>query len=472
LALGIIDSFGIDLSKAVQRLDDPGCSGRENSTVQEGVATIIPPPAAEMETPPKKGRAYTNYVLGLIMLANLLSAADRRVIAILIEPIKSEFHLSDSQIGFIAGTIFGLFYLFTGFPVARWVDVGVRRSIMSGALALWSAMTMLGGWATTAWLLALSRGGVALGEAACLPASHSMITDLVPTRRRAKAIAITMWGAALGSLLGLYGGGAINALYDWRTALVLVGMPGLILALLFQFTVREPSRAERPSEVKAEGSVWQIVKYLMKLRSFRYAMLGCSCLSIVLQGWGNWAPSLVIRIFGQDTAQAGLWVGIATSIGSVLGFVLSGVITHQLIRRDERWYVWIGVWSAGISIPLAIGFAMLPSLVWAYASLALLSLVLNVFLPTIYDWGQYIATPRMRGTIVMVIGVFLNFFGGLFGVPILGAFNDWLTPTFGVEAIRYGMAMSAGFLVIGILLLLLAARYLRQDMATTGERLE
>ncbi|MFT5562379.1 MAG: MFS family permease, partial [Litorivivens sp.] len=185
---------------------------------------------------------YRTYVLSLMLVVYVVNFIDRQIFSILIEPIRADIDLSDTQLGLLGGIAFAIFYTFAGIPIARWADVGVRKNIVAMALVIWSMMTMFTGTAKGFSGLLLARIGVGIGEAGCSPPIHSMISDYFPPEKRATALSIYSLGIPIGGAIGTLAGGWIGAEYGWRNAFYLVGIPGVILSVVVYFTMREPPR--------------------------------------------------------------------------------------------------------------------------------------------------------------------------------------------------------------------------------------
>ena len=186
--------------------------------------------------------AQTRTMLWVLLIVYIFNFLDRQIVNILAEPIKADLGLTDTELGLLAGPAFAVFYALLGIPIARYADKeGTNRiRLISLALAIWSAMTAVCGLAQNFVQLLFARIGVGIGEAGCTPAAHSLITDSVAPEKRSSAIAFYGMGVPIGSLLGLIIGGIVNDLYGWRIALMLVGLPGLLLALVVLFALREP----------------------------------------------------------------------------------------------------------------------------------------------------------------------------------------------------------------------------------------
>src|SRR6478735_9326308 len=185
---------------------------------------------------------YRNYVLGMLTLVYVFNFIDRQLIVILQESIKKELKLSDSQLGLLSGFTFAIFYVTLGIPIARYADKSNRRNIVAGSLGLWSVMTAFSGLARNFIQLLLVRIGVGVGEAGGSPPAHAMISDYFPPQKRSTALSIYSTGIYFGILIGFLMGGYLNQHLGWRTAFFVVGIPGMILSILFYAFVREPRR--------------------------------------------------------------------------------------------------------------------------------------------------------------------------------------------------------------------------------------
>jgi MFS family permease len=203
----------------------------------------------------------------------IFNFVDRSILAILLEDIKLEFSLSDTQLGFLSGIAFALFYTIMGIPIARWADRGSRKTIISIAVFTWSLMTALTGFAQNFGMLLAARIGVGIGEAGCTPPAHSMISDYFPLSRRATMLSVYSLGIPIGAGIGYLAGGWLAQWFDWRTAFIVVGLPGVLLALIVQWTLKEPTRGaydEIGSVTAASEPLSEVFRFMMSLRSFRH----------------------------------------------------------------------------------------------------------------------------------------------------------------------------------------------------------
>lgn len=198
--------------------------------------------AAKEGVPGTLSPAYRRYALTILVLGYTSSHVDRNIMGILMEPVKADLMLTDTQLGFLSGIAFAIFYATLGIPIALVADRGNRRNIIAWAIAIWSGMTAVCGLAQNFWQLALARIGVGIGEAGSSPPSHSMIADMYPPEERASAMAIYSLGVYFGVMIGFLVGGWVAVWYGWRAAFFVVGLPGLILALIVRYTLVEPPR--------------------------------------------------------------------------------------------------------------------------------------------------------------------------------------------------------------------------------------
>jgi predicted MFS family arabinose efflux permease len=220
---------------------------------------------------------YRWYALILLVVVYVFNFIDRSILGILVQPIKEDLQVSDTAMGFLGGIAFAVFYTFLGIPIARMADRGSRVNVLTVSLVLWSGATALCGLAQNFFHLLVARIGVAVGEAGGSPPSHSMISDMFPPEKRATALAIYALGIPIGTMLGNLGGGWINEAFDWRTAFVVVGLPGVLLAIVLRLTLREPPRGAAEGVEIAAGEappVAEVFRYLWSRRSFRFLTLG------------------------------------------------------------------------------------------------------------------------------------------------------------------------------------------------------
>ena len=268
----------------------------------------------------KVSSKVAGYGLFMLTLVYAFNFVDRQILVILQEPIKNDMGLSDTQLGLLSGFSFALVYITAGIPIAYWADRTNRRNIITASLAVWSGMTALSGLAQNYSQLLLARIGVGIGEAGGSPPAHSMISDYYPPERRATAMAIYTTGLHLGILMGFIVGGLISEFFGWRIAFFSVGIPGVLLAVVFYFTVKEPPRGQWDESVNMahKPSLGETLKHLSSVRSFWYLALAAGATSFAGYGNGNFAPSFLIRNHGFSVGEVGVVLAIFGGGGCML----------------------------------------------------------------------------------------------------------------------------------------------------------
>jgi MFS family permease len=256
-----------------------------------------------------KTQWYRWYALAILVLVYCSSHVDRQIMGILLEPIKLELGASDTQMGFLIGLTFAIFYATLGMPIAMLADRTNRRNIIALATTIWSGMTVLCAFVGSYTQLALARIGVGIGEAGSSPPSHSMISDLFPQSQRATAMGIFALGINLGLLIAYLGGGWMSEHWGWRTTFIVVGLPGILIALLVRFTLIEPPRgaSEEAKQDRAGapglGEVW---KTMLKTPATRHVVFGSALAGFVGYGMTLWLPAFFVRSHGLSQSETGL----------------------------------------------------------------------------------------------------------------------------------------------------------------------
>lgn len=418
---------------------------------------------------------YKRYVLGLLLVVYASNFLDRQILAILLQPIKQEMGLSDTQLGLLSGIAFALFYATLGIPLARWADKHNRVNLISVCIAIWSGMTALCGLAGNFLQLLLARIGVGIGEAGCSPPAHSIIADYFPADRRAKAMAIYFLGLPLGSVLGYLLGGWINQLYGWRIALLCVGLPGLALAIVVRLTLKEPPRGHADGTEKSTQvapSLRDTLTGLWSNHSFRHLAAGTSLVAMTAYGSASWFPAFMMRTHDMTTGQIGSWLGLLAAVTGILGTLLGGYLGDRLGSRDDRWYVWIPALSMLISTPFTIAALLSPSVAGLLLFLIPISLAQVIYAPPVFATVQRLVGLRSRAMASAVMLFIANLIGLGLGPLLLGIASDLLQARFGDDALRYSLLIATSIGIWASLHYLLASRHLRDDLvkpSTTGK---
>lgn len=401
---------------------------------------------------------YRNYVLFILTCGYVLNFVDRQIMTILLEPIKAEFGASDTQMGLISGLAFALFYATLGVPVARLADRWSRRNVLAISMATWSAVTAACGTAGSFWQLALLRVGVGIGEAGGTPPSQSLLTDYFPKERRALAQGVLATAPNIGVLVGLFGGALIAEAFGWRTVFFVFGVPGVGLALLLFFTVKEPIKV-KPQGLEADRSMMSAVSGIVRLPSFFLIALGVGFAAIPGYGLGVWSPSFLVRVHGMSLVDAGLWLGIIGLSGGTVGTIVSGVLADRLALRDNRWQLWIPAVGLMVALPLQALFLLWPaSAVFTIAGktapvalvfMGLSSVFACFWIAPSYAAVQNLVPSHWRTQASALLLLVFNLLGLGLGPLLVGMLSDELA-SFGAASVRWALlsSLSMGYVAI------------------------
>jgi MFS family permease len=386
--------------------------------------------------------AYLRYALGLLCVVYVVNFVDRQVLAILLQSIKEDLSLSDLQLGLLSGTAFGLFYATLGIPIARLADRFSRKGVIAICVTIWSAMTALCGTASGFATLLLYRVGVGVGEAGGSPPAHSLISDYFPPEKRATALGIFSLGVPLGILVGFLAGGWLDEALGWRTAFIVVGLPGVLVAALVALTLREPRRGLSEgleSEAGNAPTARQVIGFLWRLRSFRHLSMGSALYAFVGYSVTNWSPSFLARSHGMDGGEIGTALALIIGIGGGAGIYLGGVLADRWSHSNPLGRVHVPALAQLLSFPF--GFVIYTT---DNTSLALALFTIPAFLGLMYQGPafavtQSLATPKMRATASAVLLFVINIIGLAVGPAVTGALSDALTPRLGDDSLRYAL---------------------------------
>jgi predicted MFS family arabinose efflux permease len=415
--------------------------------------------------------ASRRYALSILVVVYTFNFVDRQILSILLEPIKADLLLSDTQLGLLTGFAFALFYAVLGIPIARYADRSNRRNLIALALTVWSAMTAMSGFAGNFWQLLVARIGVGVGEAGCSPPAHSMIADYYPAHRRATALGIYGLGIPLGILFGFIAGGWMNEFFGWRVAFFVVGIPGLVLALVVRFSLREPTRgmAEGKTLEGDQPTVKETFQALWSKRSFRHLSIGGGLTAFVGYGVVTWFPSFMIRSHGMETGEVGTYLGLILGIPGGIGIVLGGYLADRFGSRDTRWYLWIVTVALLISIPFAVGMYLVNDKYLAFAFMIIPVMLGNFYQATTFSQVQGLVSLRMRAVAAAVLLFILNIIGLGLGPQFVGFLSDQLAPTYGNESLRYALLIAGFFNIWAAFHYFLAGRHLKADLEEMTE---
>jgi MFS family permease len=370
-----------------------------------------------------------------------INLIDRQLISILMEPIKREFHASDTLMGLLTGLSFATVYATAALPIARRSDRSIRRNIIAACVLVWGGMTMFCGMTQSYLQLAAARMGVALGEAGYNPAAHSMIADLYPVTQRGRAIGVFNAAASIGIGFGLFVGGWLNHQFNWRAVFLIVGAPCLLIALIFRFLIDEPPRgmSDLRSVPTRPPTLGRTLRALGANRSFCFLAISATTCAFVNYGLQIWAASFFIRVHGMSTSEVGLKLGLASAIGLFIATIGSGVLADRLGRLDMRWYMRVPGFGMLLTLPFGLLAFTSNGNNLAFGFYCITVGLSSTWATPIHAMTQSLSAPRMRGIAAAIISMCLNLFGYGLGPLFVGALNDRLRTSFGVESIRYSL---------------------------------
>ena len=419
--------------------------------------------ATETEAKPLYTKGYTQYVLGVLVVVYVFNFIDRQILAILAQSIKEDLGLSDTQIGALSGVAFGIFYATLGIPIARLADRYSRVNIISICLGIWSLMTALSGLAGNFWHLLLARIGVGIGEAGGSPPSHSLIADYFPIDGRASALGVYALGIPVGILFGNLAGGWINEFFGWRMAFLVVGIPGVLLAILLKLTVKEPPRgySEGKAEKNDEQTMWGF-------RSFRHLSFGAATQAFVGYGAIAWMPAFLIRSHDMSSGEVGTALGLIIGIAGGLGTFLGGFFADKLGKTDRRWYMWLPAIGFLIAVPFSLGVYLVDSLYVALAFYVVPAFMVNLYTGPTFGMTQSLAPLAMRSAASALLLFIINIIGLVFGPTTVGFLSDLLSTSWNMnstDSLRWALFACSFVYIISFVNYVMAAKTLREDLA-------
>ena len=390
---------------------------------------------------------YKSVVLSLLVLAYTLNFIDRTIISTIGQAIKDDLRISDTQLGLLGGLYFALLYTLLGIPIARLAERLSRVNIISISILIWSAFTALCGVAVNFTQLAAFRFGVGVGEAGLSPPAHSLISDYYEPKRRASALAIYAFGIPLGSMFGAIAGGYLAQEFSWRIAFLIVGVPGIVVALLIKLVVKEPPRGHSdmpehplspedlapeapptpPISLKSEAlELASVARTLFTVWPVLNMVLGVTIASFGSYGSGQFVAPYFVRAFGLNIGQVGLITGVVGGISSGIGTIAGGFITDRMSRVSPRWYSLTPAIGLTLATPIYIFAYLQPS--WQSAALILLlpGIFHYTYLGPTFGVVQNMVELRRRATATALLFFFLNLIALGEGPP----FTGWLIDNF------------------------------------------
>ncbi|MBU2294381.1 MAG: MFS transporter [Gammaproteobacteria bacterium] len=364
-------------------------------------------------------------ILFLLFLANLFNFFDRTIPAIIIEPIRMEWDLSDLQLGLI-GTAFTIVYAIAGIPLGRMADTGARRKIMGWGLAVWSGLTAVNGLAWNFWSFLLIRMGVGIGEASYAPAANSLIGDLFPAHKRARAMGIFMLGLPIGLLLAFFTIGAMVKAFDsWRAPFFIAAVPGVILAL-FMFFIKEPKRGAAELVQSRTTPVEKPLRKVLAIRTFWWLVLAGLAFNFATYACNSFMVPMLQRYFLMPLEQAAMATGVIVGLTGLVGLTLGGWLADKIHQRWQSGRLLFAALSMLIA-SVTTGYALMAGRVEIAVFVALFSigwLFAYNFYTCVYTAIQDVIEPRLRATAMALFFAGLYLLGGGLGPLAVGMLSD------------------------------------------------
>jgi MFS family permease len=426
---------------------------------------------------------YRRYAIGLLFFVYVFNFIDRQIVTILAEPIKQDLGIADWQLGLMTGTAFAVFYCTLGIPIARLAERRNRPWIIGLSLAAWSGFTALCGIAQNFWQLVAARVGVGVGEAGCTPPAHSLIADYTPREKRASAMAFYSMGNPVGALIGVVVGGLVADAYGWRTAFLLVGLPGLAFAVLVIATLIEPrankaGAVARAAAAAPQVSFLEVLKTLWGKRTFWYMAFAVAIVAFVGYGHAPFGASFFLRVHGDEIAAlaapwglgpigfVGLALGLILGVSAGIGVFLGGVIADRYGATDLRAYMGIPAIALLVSVPIYTTAMLLPTFIPIVPLLALNSVLVSLWQGPVYATVQTVAPVHMRATAASIFLFIANLIGLGLGPLAVGLVSDLLAGPFGMgsaEGVRWALIGSQFLVIPAFFLFWMARRTIREE---------
>ncbi|MBB37143.1 MAG: MFS transporter [Hirschia sp.] len=425
-----------------------------------------------MTTPTQTGAPVMGrtYVLLILTLVYTFNHVDRQILVTLLEPIKADLGLKDSQLGLLTGLAFAAFYATLGIPVAMWADRGNRRNIIALSLTVWSGMTAISGLAGNFYHLLIARMGVGVGEAGGTPPATSIISDLYPPQQRAQALGVYTTGIGIGIMIGYILGAFVYAHYGWRVAFFVAGIPGLLLALLVRLTVKEPIRGLSEQRVQDDSeapSLSETLTFIMGQSSYLWLLAGCLMICISANAYVAFISSHLQRFYGLTPGDVSLPLGLMIGGIGGLGAVLLGRVCDKLSNKDLRWRPWLIAVCAAVALPFSYMFLQAPTVNQAYLWNIVPSFIGLIYASIAYTASQELVQLRMRAFASAFTLFCLTLIGIGCGPWIAGGLSDYYLAQGMDPSKTLGLALKFILIFNGlsIICLVIAGRRYREDVA-------
>jgi len=423
----------------------------------------MPIPAATVAT---VSAARRRMVLATLTFVYVLNFLDRQLIGILAKPIQDALRISDGQLGLIGGLYFAMFYCFIAIPVGWFADRTSRVTVLSLACAIWSGATVACGLAANYTQLVVARMTVGFGEAGGVPPSYAIITDTYPPGKRAAAFGIYNLGPAIGAAAGVAFGAAIAESYGWRMPFIVVGVIGIVTALLVRFVIREPARGATdaaPVATAAPAQFWPTLRMFFANPVLMLAALGSGATQFVTYGLGNFAVLFLMRDKGMALGDVAIWYALVLVVGMGGGMIVSGRVIDRMTRVSRTGYALAPALSLGVAMPFYLGFVWAPGWPLALALLGIVMVFNYFYLSASVALVQDEVRPDQRVLSGALLLLVMNFIGLGLGPTWVGFASDWFRAAGHAHYLQSALATLTPFYLLAIAIFLLLARRLARE---------
>ncbi len=404
------------------------------------------------------------YVLGALTVICTFNMIDRYLLAGLVAPIKQEFGVSDTYIGFLLGPSFAILYTTAAIPIARLADRSSRVRIIAIGCAVWSVFTILSGLANDSLSFALLRLGVGLGEAAFVAPAYSLLSDYFPPRRRALAFAIMGTGYFIGQFAGLTAGAVIAETYGWRHAFVVMGIPGILLAAVFFATTQEPARVQSLPLGSAQLSLWATFRELWSRPSYRLLTIGSALGSFATYAFAMWGPAYFMRVYEMSMSRANFSFAVFYGFSCMIGTLSCGWLSERAARRGVAAPMRVAAGALFTLIMCLIVVAMSTQVGVALAVMALGGITGGGYSAAVVASMHDLVPQGIRATATAIWSFVFNFVGFVWGPYTVGMLSDAFS-FLGTDGLRLALICTSSAGLLGALLLLRSSHTLAEDEA-------
>ncbi len=444
------------------------------SVIDTTAATRIPASAQmrpQDEQVPSSPYAY--YVLFVLVLVFIMNWIDRMILSILLVPIQQDLQLSDTAMGVLSGFGFSILYAVATLIIARYSDRHNRRNLLAVAVTVWSFATSLCGLVGSFGQLLVGRAVVGVAEAGGGAPTYSIISDYFEPRRRAMAMGIYSSGIYIGIMVSFLLGSYLAESYGWRTTFLMLGPPGLVLALVLRLTVKEPLRGRfEPPTLRGDEPTGEALRFLWSQRAYIAAAGGLTITAITQGAFAAWAPAFLIKVHGFSLSEVGVSLGLILGIAGAIGTFAGGGLSDWLSARNPRVRLYFPAVATLLTAPLFAAFCLAADATTGLIIYAVGTVISATHFGPAFALTQNLARPAMRGLATAVVMVATVLTGQGIGPLLTGVLSDALRGNVDGEPLRYALAIMAGFAALGALMFAYGARYVASDFErATGDDL-